>query len=161
MFSGGVYLNLPPSCIEDVSWAQFSAFCLASTLTRRVVAGGGGGVIAVCRWRACGSCWLWRLLYARGWTKRRSGVRFWPCCPPSRSHKLSWLELDTGLRAPDPDLLRRLVLKDIHSRLKTNPSPFQTSADLTGAPLSKRYVIALVNLTKRTAAVKAVNISFF
>lgn len=75
----------------------------------------GEGVIAVCRWRACGSCWLWRLLYVRGWTKRRIGAPLWPCCsesrPLSRSHKLAWLELDCGLRAPDHDLPRPLVLQ--------------------------------------------------
>lgn len=87
------------------------------TLTRWVAAEAERGrrVIAVCRWRACGFCWLWRLLYVRGWTRMRIGVRLWPCCSEtpllSHSHKLAWLQLDCGLRSPDPDLLRPLVLK--------------------------------------------------
>lgn len=74
----------------------------------------GGGVIAVCTWRACGFCWLWRLLYVRGWMKRRIGVQLWPCCLESpllfHSHKLAWLQLDCGLRSRDLDLLQPLVL---------------------------------------------------
>lgn len=59
--------------------------------------------------------------------KRRIGVRLWPCyseTPPlSRLHKPAWLEMDCGLRAPDPDLLLRpLVLK--HRRSKTNRHSF-------------------------------------
>lgn len=86
----------------------------------------GEGVIAVCRWRACGSCWLWRLLYVRGWRRRRIGVRLWPCCsenpPLSRSHRLAWLQLDCGLRSPDPGVPRPLVLQ----AQKTNPSYLHT-----------------------------------
>lgn len=72
-------------------------------------------VIAVCRWTACGSCWLWRRLCATGLMTRRICVRLWPCCSEtrllSRSHILAWLQLDSGLCSRDPHLPRPLVLK--------------------------------------------------
>ena len=110
-------------CPLSASEAQFGAFLLPHSPGGLLPREEGERVIAVCRWRACGSCWLWTLLYARGWMKRRIGVRLWPCCsetpPLSRSHKVAWLEPDCGLRAPDPRLLRPLVLKTTHIRLKT------------------------------------------
>lgn len=72
-------------------------------------------VIAVCRWRACGFCWLWKLLYVRGWTRRRTCARLWSCCLEtlrlSRSHKLAWRQLGCGLRSPDPGVPQPLALQ--------------------------------------------------
>lgn len=52
-------------------------------------AGEGGVVIAVCRWRVCGSCWLWTRLYVRGWMRSWSVDLVWASVLPvlSRSNK--------------------------------------------------------------------------
>lgn len=80
-------------------------------------------VIAACRWRACGFCWLWRLLYVRGWMKRRICAQLWFCCLEtlllSRSHKLAWLQLDWDLHSPDRSLLQPLALKREYKEILT------------------------------------------
>lgn len=79
---------------------------------------GVGRVIAVCRWRACGSCWLWKPLCARDWMRRRICAQLWACCseslPLSHSHRLVWLQQGCGPHPPDPGPPRLLVLK-IHT----------------------------------------------
>lgn len=72
-------------------------------------------VTAACRWRACESCWLWRLLFAKGWMRRRIDAQLWPCCSetlaPSRWHRPAWGELDCGHPALDLLRLQPLALK--------------------------------------------------
>lgn len=56
--------NCPLSTCD--SHYKFPYSLMVRILTRWALSGGEERVTAACRWRACGSCWLWRLLYARG-----------------------------------------------------------------------------------------------
>lgn len=105
--------------------------------TRWALSRGDKRVTAACRWRACGSCWLWRLLYARGWMRRRIGARLWPCysetLAPSHWHRLVWRELDCGHPALDLHRLQPLALAlwspeciwshPLHHRARRRPPP--------------------------------------
>lgn len=113
---------LPSSCTTKTcplttceSHYQFPYSLMVHILTRWALSGGDKRVIAACRWRACGSCWLWRLLYARGWMRRRIGARLWPCysetLAPSHWHTLVWRELDCGHPALDLHRLQPLALR--------------------------------------------------
>lgn len=66
-----------------------------------------GGVIAVCRWRTCVSCWLWKLLCGRDWMRRRTCALVWPCSP-SRLHTQAWPGPGSYPPQPSPPLVPAL-----------------------------------------------------